>query len=147
MITTVPKSGSPKDVAAYIERQHRRRTELVGYSFAIADADTDEPVGQIGLWIRQIETRRASTGFWIAPAYRRRGYVRAALGTLTEWAHGLDEVERLELFVEPWNEGSWRAAEACGFQREGLLRSWEQVGDERKDMYAYSRIPEPGAAS
>ena len=53
----------------------------------------------------------------------------------------MTEIKRLELYVEPWNEGSWRAAEACGFLREGLLRSWEQVGDERKDMYMYSYIP------
>ncbi len=47
---------------------------------------------------------------------------------------------RLELYVEPWNEASWRCAEACGFEREGLLRSWQQVGDSRKDMFMYSRI-------
>jgi len=142
LITTVPKSGSPEDVAAYIERQHHRLTQLEGYSFAIADAETDEPVGQIGLWIKHIESGRASTGYWIARRYRRRGYVSAALRTLTDWAFGLEEVKRFELFVEPWNEGSWRAAETCGFQREGLLRSWEQVGDERKDMYVYSRLPD-----
>ena len=47
-------------------------------------------------------------------------------------------VERLELYVEPWNEGSWRAAEAAGYQREGLLRAWQRVGDARGDMYMYS---------
>ena len=142
LIITVPTSGSPEDVAAYIERQHDRLAQQVGYSFAIADAGTDTPVGQIGLWTQYIEAGRASTGYWTAPGYRRRGYGQAALGALTAWALGLQEVQRLELQVEPWNEGSWRAAEACGFEREGLLRSWEQVGDERKDMYAYSRIAE-----
>ena len=60
---------------------------------------------------------------------------------MSDWALSLDEVQRLELYVEPWNEGSWRAAERCGFQREGLLRSWQLVGDERNDMYMYSRLP------
>ncbi len=140
LITTVPTSGSPDDVAAYIERQHDRLAQQAGYSFAIADAKTDAPVGQIGLWTKDIQAGRASTGYWVAPQYRRRGYARAALQALTTWALSLQEVERLELYVEPWNEGSWRAAEACGFQREGLLRSWERVGDQRKDMYAYSQI-------
>ncbi len=84
---------------------------------------------------------RASIGYWIAPGFRRQGYAAAALGVLVDWASTLTEIKRLELYVEPWNEGSWRAAEACGFLREGLLRSWEQVGDERKDMYMYSSIP------
>ena len=43
--------------------------------------------------------------------------------------------------VEPWNEGSWRAAERAGFVREGLLRSWQRVGDERRDMYMYGFLP------
>ena len=45
---------------------------------------------------------------------------------------------RLELYVEPWNEGSWRAAEHVGYEREGLLRSWQEVGGQRRDMYMYS---------
>ncbi|MEO6470253.1 MAG: GNAT family protein [Aeromicrobium sp.] len=140
LITTVPTTGSPADVDAYIQRQHERLTSGAGYSFAIADFETDEAVGQIGLWLHEISTGRASTGYWVASSFRRRGYARAALQALTAWAVELDEVERLHLFVEPWNAGSWRAAEACGFEREGLLHAWEQVGDERKDMYVYSVV-------
>lgn len=140
LITTVPNSGSPVDVDAYLRRQHERLTTGAGYSFAIADHETDDAVGQIGLWTREISTGRASTGYWIAPQFRRRGYARAALQALTAWAVELDGVERLHLFVEPWNEGSWRVAEACGFVREGLLRAWEKVGDDRKDMYVYSVV-------
>ena len=141
LITTVPANGSPADVDAYIRRQHERLSSGAGYSFAIADSETDEAVGQIGLWTHDIGAGRASTGYWIAPHFRRRGYARAALQALTAWAFELDEVERLHLFVEPWNEGSWRAAEACGFEREGLLRAWQKVGEERKDMYVYSVVP------
>ena len=140
LITSVPESGSPADVAAYLRRQHERLPSGAGYSFAIADHKTDEAVGQIGLWTQQISTGRASTGYWIAPQFRGRGYARAGLQALTDWALELGDVERLHLFVEPWNEGSWRVAEACGFVREGLLRAWEKVGDDRKDMYAYSII-------
>lgn len=141
LITSVPASGAREDVAAYLDRQHRRPMEGSGYSFAIADAVTDQAVGNIGLWTRDIGAGRASVGYWIAPQHRRRGYARAALNALTAWVGSIDEVERLELFVEPWNEGSWRAAEACGYQREGLLRGWQRVGTERRDMYVYSLIP------
>jgi len=40
--------------------------EFVGFSFAVADAHTDEAVGQIGLWTRDIETGSATTGYWVA---------------------------------------------------------------------------------
>ena len=142
LITTVPAAGDASGVRAFIDRQNRRTAEGIGYSFAIADARTDEGVGQIGLWTGSVLAKgRASIGYWIAPGFRRRGYAAAALGVLVDWASTLTEIKRLELYVEPWNEGSWRAAEACGFLREGLLRSWEQVGDERRDMCMYSYIP------
>ena len=50
-----------------------------GYSLAISDAITDEGVGQIGLWLREIEQGRATTGYWIAPQFRRRGFAREVL--------------------------------------------------------------------
>lgn len=140
LITTVPTSGSPEDVAAYIRRQHDRLTDGAGYSFAVADRESDRGVGQIGLWTSQIDQGRASTGYWIAREHRGRGYARMALAALADWAFTLPEVARLELYVEPRNEASWRTAEACGFQREGLLRSWQRVGDRRRDMYMYSRL-------
>jgi [ribosomal protein S5]-alanine N-acetyltransferase len=141
LITSVPAVGSLENVAAYLDRQHRRLQEGAGYSFAIADLRTDEAVGNIGLWTGNIESGRATTGYWVAPSFRRRGYATAALRALTTWALTIPEVERLELYVEPWNEGSWRAAEDAGYQREGLLRAWQRVGDARKDMFMYSVLP------
>jgi [ribosomal protein S5]-alanine N-acetyltransferase len=141
LITTVPAVDDPAEVEKYLERQRRRLAEGSGFSFAIADLGSDEAVGNIGLWTGNIDSGRASTGYWIAPQFRRRGYATAALRALTTWAMSLPEIERLELYVEPWNEASWRAAEEVGYQREGLLRAWQAVGDVRKDMYMYSVLP------
>ncbi|HYZ52968.1 MAG TPA: GNAT family protein, partial [Streptosporangiaceae bacterium] len=60
---------------------------------------------------------------------------------LAEWAHRELHVPRVELYVEPWNTASIRTAERAGFQREGLLRSWQELGGERKDMFMYSLLP------
>lgn len=139
VLTTVPSTPDPALAAEFIERQHGRARSGTGYSFAIADHD-DTAVGQIGFWLRDIDHGRVSIGYWIAAAARRRGYAADALRTVTAWGERLPEVHRLELYVEPWNVGSWRTAERAGFQREGLLRSWQQVGVERRDMYMYSRI-------
>ena len=59
------------------------------------------------------------------------------LKTLTFWALGVLGIPRLELYVEPRNEASIRTAERAGFRQEGLLRSWQEVGGERKDMLMY----------
>ncbi len=138
LITTVPASGADSDARAFIQRQHERLASGTGYSFAVADASTDVAVGQIGLWLRNLDTGRASIGYWMGPQARRRGYATAALAAITGWGLTLDGVHRLELYAEPWNEGSWRAAERAGYRREGLLRSWQRVGNQRRDMYMYS---------
>ena len=143
LITTVPTDGGRDSALAFVERQRDRLTSGEGYSFAIARSDglgSGEAVGQIGLWLRDLAQGRASVGYWVRPGCRSKGYARTALSALSDWALRHTEVHRLELYVEPWNEPSWRTAASCGYRREGLLRSWQQVGDTRRDMYMYSRL-------
>lgn len=140
LITTVPASGDPGDARAYVDRQHDRLTSGAGYSFAIADAVTGAAVGQVGLWLRNLDEGRASTGYWVAAQFRQRGYVTGAVDAISRWGLSLEGIHRIELYVESWNEGSWRAAERVGYRREGLLRSWQLVGSKRRDMYMYSLL-------
>ncbi len=140
LITTVPTApAEPAAVQAFIGRQDERARSGQGYSFVIADADTDVGLGQIGLWPHG--QGRASVGYWVAPSARRQGVAHHALQVVSAWGLTLPGLHRLELYVEPWNEGSWRAAERAGYIREGLLRSWEPVDGQRRDMYMYSRLP------
>jgi RimJ/RimL family protein N-acetyltransferase len=48
--------------------------------------------------------------------------------TVADWVLTQAGVARLEAFIEPWNTGSIRVAEAAGFQREGLMRSFAPLG-------------------
>ena len=60
--------------------------------------------------------------------------------SLARWALEELRVPRLQLNVEPWNTASVLTAERAGFQREGLLRGWQEVGGTRRDMYLYARL-------
>jgi [ribosomal protein S5]-alanine N-acetyltransferase len=137
--------GEP-EALAFIERQQDRLRTRVGYPFAIADAD-DHAVGHIGLFFLSGAGARASVGYWIAPSQRRKGYAAEALNILTAWARNHDDLDRLELYVEPWNEGSWRAAEHAGYKREGLLLAWERVGGKPRDMFMYAQLTDPAVSS
>jgi [ribosomal protein S5]-alanine N-acetyltransferase len=139
IITTLPTTADAVSVRAFLNRQHERAATGQGYSFAIADAITDQGLGQIGLW--PLGDGRASIGYWVAASARRRGVAQHALRLVSAWGLTLPDVHRLELYVEPWNEGSWRAAERASYTREGLLRRWQEVGGQRRDMYMYSRLP------
>lgn len=141
LITTVPAGADLRGALAYVERQHARLRDGEGFSFAIADSATDEAVGQIGLWLANLAQGRASIGYWVAESHRGRGLATGALRLISTWGLGLPGVHRLELRVEPWNTGSWRAAERAGYRREALLRSVQVVGGERRDMYVYALLP------
>ncbi len=137
-VTTVPPVADPRLAEEWIARQHRRAASGTGYSFAIQAGD--ECVGQIGLWLRDIDQGRATIGYWIRPSHRRRGHAFDALQTLCVWAWETAELHRLQLHVDPSNEASWRMAERAGFAREGLLHSWQKIGSARRDMLVYGLI-------
>lgn len=46
---TVPSNGQEKEILDFIDRQHHRLVDRSGYAFAIADASSDQALGQIGL--------------------------------------------------------------------------------------------------
>lgn len=51
------------------------------------------------------------------------------------------DCRRLQLIIETWNDASVRLAEACGYEREGVLRKagYSNSGDP-PDCFVYSRI-------
>jgi RimJ/RimL family protein N-acetyltransferase len=49
-------------------------------------------------------------------------------------------LHRIELYIEPWNTGSIGTAERAGYQREGLLRSHQEIGGRRRDMLLYASV-------
>jgi len=139
LITTVPSTDGESEALAFIARQHDRLRTRAGYVFAIADS-SDQAVGHIGMFFVAGAGARASIGYWIVPAQRRKGYAAEALRVLTKWALNHADLDRVELYVEPSNEGSWRAAESAGYEREGLLRAWEQIDGKPCDMFLYAQL-------
>jgi [ribosomal protein S5]-alanine N-acetyltransferase len=139
LVTTVPAVYSKEAGTAFVERQWGRPVSGAGWPFVIVRACDGRAVGTVGLWPDRHE--RASLGYWVVRSARERGAALAGLRAVTDWA--LDELglARLELYVEPWNAGSIRTAERAGYRREGLLRSWQKVGDERREMFMYALLP------
>ncbi|SEN97096.1 GNAT family N-acetyltransferase [Actinacidiphila rubida] len=140
LVNTVPARYTRDAGIAFVERQWGRPASGL-YPFAIARAVDGRAVGHAGL--RALGPDRASVGYWVAPPGRRAGAAAAALRAITAWGHGELAVARLELHVEPWNTGSQRTAESCGYQREGLMRDWMRVGGELRDAFMYTALRTP----
>ena len=134
LVTSVPVPFTENDGLAFIARQHARARDGVGYSMAIADRATTRAVGSVGLWLRDLDAGRASVGYWVVASARGGRAAGHAVRAVADWARHAIGIPRLELYVEPWNSASIRTAEHAGFSREGLLRSWQEIGGSRRDM-------------
>jgi len=142
LIGSIPEEYSDEAGRAYVARQHQRLTDGSGYSFAIAERAGDRAVGGAGLWLHDRAAGRATMGYVVALSARRRGVASAALSALTAFAWTLTDLRRLELYIEPWNTGSIRVAERCGFTSEGLLTRHLEIGGTRRDMLCYAQLRE-----
>ena len=138
-ISSVPRPYTDDAGRAFIERQHARDAEGDGYSFVIApEAEPTTGIGSIGLWLQEIESGRASIGYWLVAHARGRGLAASALRGVVSFAFGQLSIPRLHLFVEPWNVASAKTAEAAGFAREATLRGWERIDGQQHDADCYA---------
>jgi len=140
LITTVPSAYTQEAGEAFVRRQWKKASSGGGYPFVIERVEDGRPVGNVGLWLKDLNEGRASLGYWVVASARGQRAGAAALRAVAAWALGDLQIPRLQLYVEPWNVASQRTAERVGFQREGLLRSWQRVGAERRDMIMYSML-------
>ncbi len=140
-ITSVPRTYTEEAGRAFIERQQARDAEGDGYSFVIApEADPTTGIGSIGLWLQEIESGRASIGYWLVAGARGQGLAAAALRGVVSFAFSELSIPRLHLFVEPWNIASARTAEAAGFGREAMLRGWERIDGAQHDADCFALL-------
>lgn len=75
-------------------------------------------------------------------ADRGKGYASEALRLFSDLLFAeRPGCHRLQLIIETWNEASTRVAEACGYEREGILRKggYSDAADP-PDVYVYSRV-------
>jgi RimJ/RimL family protein N-acetyltransferase len=138
-VTSVPAAYSEDSGRDFIERQRDQAIDGHGYPFVIADStDPRHGLGGLGLWLHEIESGRASIGYWVVPGARGKKRAGWALRGVVAFAFDVLAIPRLHLFIEPWNIASQRTAEFAGFTREALLQGWERINHVQRDVYAYA---------
>lgn len=137
---TFMKDGLTESEAAdWIHRTNERWPD--GHTcFAIVDGDDDRLLGQVGL---NVNARHISAEgyYWVTASDRQRGVASRALGLVADWGFSKG-IQRLFLVIHPDNVASNRLAAAMGFTREGILRSYEPVKDQRPDLVSWSLLPD-----
>ena len=124
--------------AEQIAQDNERWREGTAATFAICDS-TGRCLG--GVRVEAGPVRRADAGYWLLPEGRGKGLATRALALAARWALLDAGFERVQLWTEPDNKPSQRAADRAGFQREGVLRSYSEVNRRRCDAVIYSPRP------
>jgi RimJ/RimL family protein N-acetyltransferase len=134
---SVPHPWHPDETARLIRdvtpSGWRNATELW---LAIADAGSDEFLGEVGLREVDLTARRGEIGYWLVPAARGRGVMQRALRLFVAWAFGELGLERLDWSAMVGNRASRTTAEAVGFRYEGTRRRrmHRRYDDSRHDQ-------------
>ncbi|WP_233611214.1 GNAT family N-acetyltransferase [Amycolatopsis sp. WAC 01376] len=136
LIGKLPARPTRQEAEVWVRRQQSARAEGQGFAFVISANET--AVGTIGLWLRKLSEGIGIVGYSISPGQRRRGFATDALKAITPFAWTVTGIERIELYIEPWNRGSVRAAEKAGYRNEGLLPAHHEIGGALRDMLLYA---------
>src|SRR4051812_50081358 len=80
LIGTLPAHATEEQALAWIERNRGRWAEGLGFSFAVAEAGTGRAIGQLGLWLGDLDQGRAQIGYFGMPRARGRRVAAGAPG-------------------------------------------------------------------
>ena len=86
-----------------------------------------------------VERVSAEVGYWLSPAYWRRGVMTAALSALLPWAFDAFELERIFALPFAENGASRRVLEKAGFTLEAILRRSAIKDGRVLDQAQYAR--------
>jgi RimJ/RimL family protein N-acetyltransferase len=135
-----PHRSTEQTVRTAIERWREAwRTGGVERAFALRAAESETLMGGVELRLRG--DRIAHLSYWVFPRYRGQGLAARAIRLAADYAFRDLQEERVEAYIEPDNVASRRAVERAGFREEGVLRRQATVGDARRDMVLYAKLP------
>ncbi len=141
LYTRIPSPYTEEDARAFIGSAAGRRLLGESIDLAITGSGADRLAGVVGITMDRHDARRGEIGYWVGPEERGRGMAARALALMSRWALTVAGLERLDLQAALTNVPSIRAAERCGYVREGTLRAAWYRTPERIDMALFSLLP------
>ena len=110
--------------------------------WAIADAQSDEALGQIGLRTIRLGIGEAQISYWMRPDSRGRGYATAACRALSDWTFSALQMHRLVILHSTRNASSCVVTEKAGYPLEATLRDYLLHQDGWHDTHVHTRLAE-----
>lgn len=93
-----------------------------GFRWGIALKGRKELIGTCGFYNLVADSRKATIGYDLNPAYWGRGIMREALNEIIRFGFEELRLNRIQCTILPENARSTRVVTGLGFTREGVLR-------------------------
>ncbi|MBU9576812.1 GNAT family N-acetyltransferase [Ralstonia mannitolilytica] len=107
---------------------------------AIVESRTLRLVGTIGFHTVSSRNRTAEIAYDLSPEYWGRGIATTLCSAVTAWSFSTYGFVRVQASVLQTNNRSATVLQRCGFQYEGLLRSFRMVRGTPSDFAIYSKL-------
>jgi ribosomal-protein-alanine N-acetyltransferase len=116
------------------------------YPYFLFDLANERLLGGITLSnVRRGSAQSASLGYWMGATFAGQGRMQEAVRTLVPAAFSVLRLNRIEAATMPANAASIRVLENCGFEREGLAKSYLKINGRFEDHFLYARVSSGGA--
>lgn len=130
--------------SAYKRRLRQYQKDLreeAGYAFFMFRKSDNGLLGGLSLSnIRRGVTQACTLGYWMGLPHAGHGYMTEAVQALAPFVFNTLWLHRLEAACLPGNRASIRVLEKCGFEREGLARSYLKINGIWQDHVLYGLI-------
>jgi RimJ/RimL family protein N-acetyltransferase len=139
--TRVPVPYTDRDADEWFALTRTTRAAGHQVAFAVKADEDGELLGSIDLRVHPADPAIGELGYMVGPRARGRGVATRAVELITTWAFATLSIVRMEILVDPRNQPSLKVAEAAGYEREGVLRSYRPSRNGgRLDLVMYARL-------
>jgi len=125
--------GSKDDALKFIRRYQENLEAGEEITWGIEIKDTKKLIGICCLGDFDHYARRAELGYDIAQNQWNKGYATEAIGAIVKFGLNDMNLNRIEAFITPGNEGSVKVLEKLNFTKEGLVRERDMIKGELVD--------------
>jgi len=129
---------SQEDLSHYASAEPPTASSLL--RLAIALRSGNQLVGTVGFHTVSPPNRSAEMAYDLSPAYWGKGIATQACSALVQWAHAHAGVVRVQATTLASNARSRGVLERCGFECEGLLKSYRMVRGRPGDFWMYAHV-------
>lgn len=136
-----PVHRSLDDTYSFISSSDSAWREWPAGPYLVRSRTDGTLLGSTGLHFETFH--RAMTGYIFAEDAWGKGYATEALQAMVNLAARV-EIRRLYAICHTAHDASWKVLEKCGFEREGILRSYMEFPNlkpgELFDVFCYARV-------